>query len=35
MNISKHVIDKKIHAKDKKFNVKWIFKDKIYNNHVI
>jgi hypothetical protein len=28
MNIPKHVIDQKIHAKIKIFNVKWIFKDK-------
>jgi hypothetical protein len=35
MNFLKHVIDEKIHAKHKKFNVKWTTKDKIYNNHVI
>jgi hypothetical protein len=28
MNILKHVIDQKIHAKIKIFNVKWILKDK-------
>jgi hypothetical protein len=36
MNIPKHVIDnKKTMQKIKKFNVKYIFKDKTYNNHVI
>jgi hypothetical protein len=35
MNIPKHVIDKKIHAKDLKIKCEWTFKDKIYNNHVI
>jgi hypothetical protein len=29
MNISKHVIDKKIHAKDKQFNMKWTPKDNL------
>jgi hypothetical protein len=28
MNIPKHVINKKIHAKDLKINMKWILKDK-------
>jgi hypothetical protein len=28
MNILKHVIDQKIHAKCKNFNVKWTLKDK-------
>jgi len=28
MNILKHVIDKKIHAKDFKKNVQWTFKNK-------
>jgi hypothetical protein len=35
MNIPKHVIDKKIHAKDLKKKVKWIPTNKIYNNHII
>ncbi len=35
MNIPKHVVDKKSMQKIKKFNEKWTFKDKIYNNHVI
>jgi hypothetical protein len=35
MNIPKHVIDKKIHAKIKIFNVNEFSRIKICNNHVI
>jgi hypothetical protein len=36
MNIPKHVFDKKKSMqKILKINVKWILKDKIYNNHII
>jgi hypothetical protein len=35
MNIPKHVIDQKIHAKDFFLNVEGTPKGKIYNNHII
>jgi hypothetical protein len=34
MNIPKHMIIKRIHAKDEIFNVKWTFKDKnLHHSH--